>query len=102
MKKICVLFGFVTLLTGCAGNLSPVGYGLITNVKGPIIATENVTGSKQGEACAHNILGLAAFGDASIATAKKKANITRVSTADYASNGFYPFVGQTCVIVTGE
>lgn len=102
MKKIIGLSVAALLLTGCAGNMSPVGYGLITNVKGPVTATENVVGSKTGESCAENILGIIASGDASIVAAKQNANIRKVSTVDYSSNGIYPFFGKTCVIVTGE
>lgn len=102
MKKIFGLVVCSVLLVGCAGNTSPVGYGLITNVKGPITATDNVASSKTGEACATNVLGIVAAGDASIAEAKRKASITKVATVDYSSAGVYPFFGSTCTIVTGE
>lgn len=102
MKKIVGLMGLAILLTGCAGNMSPVGFGLITDVKGPITATDNTVGSKSGSACAQNILGLYASGDASILSAKQNAGIRKVATVDYSSNGIYPFFGKTCVMVTGE
>lgn len=102
MKKLLGLAAIITFLTGCASGMSPVGYALITNVDGPITATEGVNATKSGSSCAHNVLGIIGAGNASIAAAKKQGNITKVSTADYSSSGFYPFFGQTCVNVTGE
>lgn len=102
MKKIVGLMGLAVLLTGCAGNMSPVGFGLVTDVKGPITATESTVATKTGVSCASNVLGLYASGDASILSAKQTAGIRKVATVDYSSNGFYPFYGKTCVMVTGE
>ena len=103
LKKIVMLSAIsgTLLLTGCATGLSPVGAGLITDVKGPIMAT-SAKGSKTGTACADTILGLINSGDASIETAKASGNITTVASVDYHTKGFYPFVGKTCVIVTGN
>ncbi len=89
------------LLTGCATGLSPVGTGLITDVKGPLAATGEA-GTKTGKACANTILGLINKGDASIEAAKKDGGISVVATADYHTKGFYPFFGDTCVHVTGK
>ncbi len=102
MKKIIGLFSMGLLLTGCAGGMSPVKYGLVTDVRGPITATDYTIGSKTGTSCAKNILGLSASGDASIEAAKKSAAIQKVSTVDFSSKGIYPFFGTTCVIVSGE
>ena len=102
MKRILGVAAITILLTGCAAGLSPVGYGFFTNVDGPITATEHVDSSKNGSACAINVLGLVATGDASIYKAKKNGGISKISTADYSSNGIYPIFGRTCVNVTGE
>lgn len=102
LKKIALIAVVSTVvLSGCATGMSPVGTGLITDVKGPISAT-NATGSKTGTACASTIIGLINKGDASIVAAKKAGNITTVATVDYHTKGFYPFFGETCVIVTGN
>jgi len=100
-KKVLLTIAVAALLTGCARGLSPVGVGLITDVKGPISAT-GLTGSKTGRACATTTLGLINKGDASIEAAKKVGGITKVATVDYHTKGYYPFVGETCVIVTGN
>lgn len=101
LKKIIFIAVASSLLAGCANGLSPVGVGLITDVKGPITATGK-TGTKTGTSCATTTLGLVNKGDASIAAAKKAGNISVVATADYHTKGFYPFVGETCVTVTGK
>lgn len=103
LKKIAAstALASIVLLTGCANGYSPVGVGLITDVKGPITATE-LNGSKTGSACAQTIIGLINSGDASIHTAKANGGIKNLATADYHTKGFYPFFGTTCVNVTGN
>ncbi|MFT3930872.1 MAG: TRL domain-containing protein [Spongiibacteraceae bacterium] len=102
MKRTMLLVAGMAMLAGCATGLSPVGVGLITDVKGPITATTNANSSKSGTACAKTIIGLINSGDASIAAAKAAGNITSVASADYHTKGFYPFMGTTCVTVTGN
>jgi len=101
LKKIILICATSGFLSGCATGISPVGIGLITDVKGPITAT-GMVGSKSGTACATTTLGLINKGDASIEAAKKAGNISVVASADYHTKGFYPFVGETCVTVTGR
>lgn len=103
IKKIVAVaaLGSLLVLGGCATGMSPVGTGLITDVKGPITATE-LHGSKSGSACATTVLGIINEGDASIAAAKADGGITKLATADYHTKGFYPFVGTTCINVTGN
>ncbi|OUS31570.1 hypothetical protein A9Q99_03090 [Gammaproteobacteria bacterium 45_16_T64] len=102
-KKLAIAAATSTalLLTGCATGPSPVGVGLITDVKGPILATGE-KGSKTGTACANTIIGLINKGDASIEAAKAAGSISVVASADYHTKGFYPFFGETCVTVTGK
>jgi hypothetical protein len=103
LKK--VLFGaFVaTLLSACqSGGYSPTGLGPMTDIRGPIAAT-SVVATKRGKACAKTLLGgLINEGDASIVTAKENGGISAVSTVDFHTKGFYPFMGTTCTIVTGR
>lgn len=103
LKKLgmALAAGCVALTFGCASGLSPVGTGLITDVKGPIMATQ-AAGPKTGTSCASTVLGLINKGDASIAAAKANGGISTVATADYHTKGYYPFVGETCVIITGQ
>ena len=102
LKKIALVTVIsASALAGCATGMSPVGTGLITDVKGPVTAT-SATGSKTGSACASSIIGLINKGDASIAAAKKAGGIGTVASVDYHTKGFYPFFGETCIIVTGS
>ena len=89
------------LLTGCVTGPAPQGVGLITDVKGPIMATGE-KGSKTGTSCASSVIGIVKKGDASIEAAKAAGGITVVASVDYHTKGFYPFVGETCTIVTGK
>ncbi|WP_017349991.1 TRL-like family protein [Pantoea sp. A4] len=103
MKKTLSVLSLVTaalLLTGCAAGPTPTGLGLITNVKGPIMATDQ-TGDKKGQSCAISVLGLYNNGDASIESAKAEGKIRKVVSVDYHTEGFYPFYGKTCTLVTG-
>ena len=104
IKKIATIAALssVALLGGCATGYSHVSTGLITNVKGPIVATSHSGTSKTGTACASTIIGLINSGDASIAAAKSNGGISQVSTADFHTQGFYPFFGKTCTIVKGD
>lgn len=104
IKRMTALaaLGSVALLTGCAAGYTPVSVGLITDVKGPITATEYKGTSKTGTACASTIIGLVNSGDASIAAAKAEGGIKTVSTVDFHTKGFYPFFGKTCTIVSGD
>lgn len=102
LKKVLFGSAMVALLSGCQpGGYTPTGLGLFTDVSGPITAT-SVVATKEGRACAETLLGLVNKGDASITAAKKDGGITVVSTVDFHSKGFYPFVGETCTIVTGK
>ena len=101
LKKIMCTVAITSVLTGCATGLSPVGVGLVTDVKGPLLATTS-KGTKTGTSCATTTLGIINKGDASIEAAKKAGGISVVASADYHTKGTYPFVGETCVTVTGE
>ncbi len=102
IKEIAALTTILAL-SGCAVVSSPVGNGtLFTSTKGPITATDSVASSKTGEACAQSILGLIVNGDASIVTAKKAGNISKVATVDHSSLAFLGLYSQFCTQVTGE
>jgi TRL-like protein family len=93
----------LSVLAGCAAGPNPQGGLLYTSIKGPNhVVDEKVDRRKQAEACAANVLGYIAFGDASIAAAKKKGGIVQVSTVDYSE---FSILGvlykKTCTIVSG-
>lgn len=90
-------------LSACAAVYSPVGNGaLFTDVRGPVEAENGVTASKIGRACAHNILGLAAYGDASIAAAKKEGGVEQIASIDHDSLSVLSVYSRFCTQVRGE
>jgi hypothetical protein len=90
----------LSFLTGCV--MSPTGPGLIyMNVQGPLGPASGTSAAKRGESCAHVVLALFAWGDASIETAKRNGNITKVTTLDHESSNFIGF-GSFCTVVYGE
>ncbi len=112
MKKFIAPLVLSTLLPGCAaigaGAAPPTGI-FYTGAKGVGPATQaQVTdgvrpGPKQGQTCATGVLGLAAWGDMSIDTAKKTGGITRVDTVDYSTMSILGVIYvKNCTIITGE
>lgn len=105
MKKINILaaMGFVVMMSGCAAGRAPVNNGLIfTSLSGSESISANQLGTKSGEGCATNILGMFAFGDASINNAARKAGITKASHVDYNTHGFLGLFSTSCTVVYGE
>ena len=107
--KYFPIFAFSILSMGCGSYVqSPVGNGaLFTNVKSPISATSNGSDAgssasyrswrenssatplaieaKKDEASCYSILGLVAFGDASIDTARQNGSIRKITHVDQNS-----------------
>lgn len=103
LAKTLLTLSAAAALSGCATAYSPVGNGLIfTSVKGPIAVTDSTVKSKTGTACASNILGLFATGDASVQAAKSNGNITKVAAVDHNSTTALGLFGKFCTTVTGE
>lgn len=91
-----------TFLGGCATVSSPVGGLLYTQVQGPITVGNSVQTGKTGQTCAHSILGLLGFGDASIDSAKRVGGITKVASVDHSSTSILGVYGEYCTVVRGE
>lgn len=106
-------------LTGCAklmsqppsAGLGAIGYG--ANVNGPLPAAlafyagpakvgTAKSASKRGEACMQNVLGLVAWGDASIDTAKKLGGITQVASVEQLPTRVLGYYARYCTVVRGE
>jgi len=94
------------LLGGCAWAMSPVGDGWIyTDVKGPIHATNapvNEKTLKVGRAKCHNVLGLFAWGDATLETAMKNGDLTRVQHVDHESYTILGCYSEFTTVVYGD
>jgi len=105
MRRIVILLlaASASVSLGCAVAVSPVGNGaFFTDVKGPVQATDEGEASRSGEACARNILGLVATGDASIETAKANGSIQTVTTVDHTSYTVFGLYSRFCTVVRGE
>ncbi len=106
MKKIILYLIAAFALTNCAattGINSKTGLGsLFTDIKEPVSNSAASTGSKRGEACSTNILGLVAVGDSSIIAARVNGGITKVATVDSTYLNVLALFGKYCTIVTGE
>ena len=97
-----VALAAIISMTGCAGTASPV-MGAINIAKWDgWISNPAVASQKSGEACAQSILGVVAFGDASIETAKKNAGISKVATVDHRTTNILYLYGSYCTVVYGE
>lgn len=100
-----------SLLSGCMPLVQqgyPVG-GLYNGTTAPSTLTrveasgDNKAGPKHGSACSTGILGLVAWGDAGIDTAKKAAGITSVHSVDYEATAVLGGVYvQACTVVHGS
>lgn len=95
---ICVSF----LLTGCV--TTDVGSGCIfTSVKEGKSATSSTSARKTGIACAKNVFGAFAWGDASIDAAKKNGGIKKVSSVDRdVFTIFGSLYSKSCTVVKGK
>ena len=92
----------VAALSGCAVVQAPLSGVLVTNVKGPVAATEQPTSSKVGKASAISVLGLVAAGDASIDKAAKDTGITKIHHVDYKSFSVLGIFARYTVFVYGD
>ncbi|GBD25749.1 hypothetical protein HRbin30_01073 [bacterium HR30] len=104
MKKRGFVFAALLplLLAACQPVVSPLMGGLYIDLKGPITATEGASATKQGRACAQNILGLVATGDASIDAAARAGGIKQIVSVDFESNHILGIIGTFCTIVKGN
>lgn len=103
ITKILLVLAASILITSCAAGRSPVSAGFFfSNVGGPEGVSSNTLGSKHGSACALNVLGLFAAGDASINAAAKNGGITKVSHVDYSTSSILMLYANSCTEVYGE
>ena len=102
MKKICIamLVAASAFLTGC--STSPVSGAVNVAKWDGAISNPGISNKKTSKACAQSVLGLVAYGDASIETAKATGGITKVATVDHETFNVFYFYGQYCTVVTGE
>lgn len=103
------LFAFLVAGLGLAGcgtmpiKGKPAGAGSIySEVQFNEMVTQETVGTKRGEACATNILGIIASGDASAASAARKAGISKIGAVDGMHSNILGIYSKYCVVVSGE
>ena len=101
--KYFLLTAFL-FLAGCAstGLNSKTGLALYTSTVEPVTVASSQGSSRAGYSCTHNILGVAAFGDASIEEAKKNGSVRAVTHVDQHYENIFGFYGRVCTVVYGN
>jgi len=104
MKLVLVLMTMAVLfLGGCATSRAPMVGVLYSNGESGVAATSNPSGNRVGEACMMSALGLIAWGDASIETARRNGGITMITTVDESTTRILGFVySKYCTVVRGR
>ncbi len=104
MKNLLVFVVMGAVLSGCAstGLYSRTGAALITRTTEGEMANYSTPGKKAGRACAKNVLGIVAWGDASVEAARKAAAITAVTNLSHEYNNTLFVYGEYCVVVQGN
>ncbi len=104
-----VTAGLLLCLTGCGGLIGGYPHGsLYTGTQVPhSMSRAEVTGpgkagDRGGEACATGILGVVAFGDASLNGAKKAAQITEIHSVEFHETNILGLYSQGCTEVHGR
>lgn len=92
----CAAFGYPT---GSIYSGTTVPHGMDRNET----SGQAKTGDKTGEACASGILGIAAWGDASLDAAKKAAgNVSDVHSVEFRGFSILGIWNQGCTVVHGK
>ncbi|HET8730112.1 MAG TPA: TRL-like family protein [Moraxellaceae bacterium] len=99
--RAAVALGLALAVTGCANVRGPAPAAL-SFYAAPLATGTSVKAGKRGEACAENILGAVAWGDASIDAAKKNGSITRVASVEAIPTRVLGFYARFCTVVHGE
>lgn len=102
MRWLAVVVVLAIFLGGCAYSISPVTGMLFTSVKAPLAVTEGTEASQVGKASCYSLFGLIAVGDASIETAAKNGNITKIHHVDYESSSFIGIFANFTTVVYGD
>jgi hypothetical protein len=98
-----VWLGALCSLSGCfAYGASPLTGFIYTGVKHGDTATSTPVGPKTGESCAVSVLGIAAFGDASVDTAAHMGGIASISHVDHKTTSVLGVYAEYCTEVHGQ
>lgn len=96
------LLAVVGCASGGASINRPAPGCLYSDMTGSIGTGPGTKTEKKGKACATNLMGLIASGDASVAAARSNGSITRVATVDYDYFNILSVYTKSCTIVRGD
>jgi len=86
-------------------NCASAGYGpqglLYTNHSIGLYANQ-VDSEKEGFACAHSVLGLLAWGDASIGKAREKGLLSKINLIEQNSFSILGIYAKVCIVTKGN
>ncbi len=93
----------IFILSACASpRVGNMGL-LYTDTETGLAVTQNLAGTRVGEACLQSYLGLISTGDASIETARRTGGITSITSVDEKSTGILGFIYRKyCTVVRGR
>ena len=101
LTQIISLSAAVMFFGGCLAYTPVVGVAL-TMVQGPITATTLDQSARTGKSCASSAMGLFAWGDSSISTAKSIGQIKQVASVDFETFNLLGMYGTFCTVVRGN
>jgi hypothetical protein len=101
---------FALAATGCATANNNFGYGgqptgvVYSGYRTPgNVSNPSVRPVKQGEACTHGLLWIAAWGNAGTDDAMKAGDITKLNNVQYENKSILSGLWSTyCTVATGE
>jgi hypothetical protein len=102
MKKILSIAILALLFSGCASS-SPVTGMFYTGtthsgVGSGGVVDNNVKTTKVGTSTCSSVLGLFAFGDCSVTTAKQNGNITKVNSVDHETTSMFFYASYSTIV----
>jgi len=101
LTQIISLSAAVMFFGGCLAYTPVVGVAM-TMIQGPITATAYDQSSRSGTSCASSAMGLFAWGDSSISTAKSIGQIKQVASVDFDTFNLLGMYGRFCTVVRGN
>ena len=101
LTQIISLSIAVMFFGGCLAYTPVMGVA-VTSVQSPVTATASDQSAPTGKSCAYSIMGLVAWGDASINTAKNAGQIKQVASVDFNTVNVLAIFGSFCTVVRGN
>lgn len=99
-RKILILFCLWNVSHCASTGVGP--QSLLYSEHTIAVYSEGEVANKQGEACAHSLLGLFAWGDASTQKSQKNAYVNKIKSIDQSSLSILGIYAKLCTVVKGN